>query len=53
MAPGEVVGQFKLHPGFHPPGVVPRHAQFDGESIHRAEFRFQLLVHQQIGVVIQ
>jgi len=42
----EIVIQLKQDSGFHPPGVVPRHAQLNGEAIHRPEGRVQSLVHE-------
>ena len=43
---GEIVAQLKQEPGLHPAGIVPGHAQFNGEPVHGPEGSIQTLVHQ-------
>ena len=53
VARRQVVIQFKQNARFHPPGVIPRHTQLNGKTVHRPEGGVQPLVHQQIRVIVQ
>ena len=53
MSAAEVIAQFEEDARLHPPGIVSRHTQRNGEAVHGIEGRIQTLVHQEIRVVIE
>ena len=47
-----IVLQLKEESGLHPLGVVPRHAQLNGQLVHLGEGDVQATVSQKIGVIL-
>ena len=52
MAVVGVVLQLKEEGGLHPLGVVPRHAQLNGQLVHLGERDVQATVGQKVGVIL-
>ena len=49
----KVIIQFKQNTGFHPPGIIAGHTQFDGKPVHGPERGFQSFIHQKVRIIVQ